>query len=140
MSASHTTQDAPVASTALETLRAFLEERRRSKTPVPKFEEFESQLHTLVAAVECEALGEELERFDVDVPVIVIGGVAYRRVVRCGETYFAPAGEVRVVRSLYATGQSRARQQCAPWSCVPGSSTGSGRPAPRSMRYGSWRR
>ena len=87
----------------METLREFLEERRRSKAPVPNFEEFESQLHALVAAVECDALGEELERFDVDVPVVLINGAAHRQVVRCEETYFAPPGPVRVMRSLYAT-------------------------------------
>lgn len=87
----------------METLRTFLEERRRTGAPAPNFEEFESQLHALVAAVECEALGEELERFDVNVPAVSIGGVAHRQVLRCGETYFAPAGPVRVVRSLYAT-------------------------------------
>lgn len=104
MTASHATQDKNQGktTTAMDTLRLFLEERRVAKGPVANFEEYESQLHTLVAATECEALGEELERFDVNVPAVVIEGVVHRQVVRCAETYFAPAGPVRVTRSLYA--------------------------------------
>lgn len=71
----------------METLQAFLEERRRSKAPVLNFEEFESKLHALMNAAECDALGEELERFDMDVPMVEIGGVPHRRVVRCQDAH-----------------------------------------------------
>ncbi len=103
MPASH----APVISqektpAALRKLTDFFAERRRAGRPAPDFEAFERELHALVAAVECEGLQEELERQDVNVPVVVIGGVAYRQVVRCEDTYFAPAGPVRVMRSLYS--------------------------------------
>ena len=88
--------------TALDRLHRFLEERRQKGMPAANFEEYEKELHAIVCEVECDALGEELERHDIDVPVIVIEGEMYRRVLRCAETYFSQAGEVRAVRSLYA--------------------------------------
>lgn len=99
---------------AMDKLRSFLEARRKDGKPAPSFEDFERQLHSMVAEVECEALGEELGRNDVDVPVVEIAGVPHRRVVRCEETYFAPAGPVRVMRSLYATRTAPGEQALCP--------------------------
>jgi len=93
----------PKTESAMDKLRRFLEERRKAGKPASSFEQFEEQLHRLVSEVECEAIGEELERHDVDVPLVVIEGTPHRRVVRCEETYFSPVGPVRVERSLYAT-------------------------------------
>lgn len=89
--------------TAMDKLYEFLEERRRSGKPTGDMEEYEEQLHRLVAEVECEGVAEELERYDIDMPVVLVEGVAHRRVVRCEETYFSPAGPVRVMRSLYSS-------------------------------------
>lgn len=136
MSASHAAQFEPKGSAAMETLRLFLEERRASKTPVPNFEEFEGQLHTLMAAVECAALGEELERFDVDVPIVEIGGVPHRQVVRCEETYFAPAGTVRVMRSLYATRTELGEAALCPMELRAG--IVDGRWTPRAAKQAIW--
>ena len=90
-------QSQPTPLKAMDRLRTFLEERRRSKAPLPSFEEFENKLHALVNAVECDALGEELERFDVDMPVVEIEGVPHRQVVRCEATYFE-----RILQQVYA--------------------------------------
>ncbi len=112
MSACHAPRPQPTTSPAMDDLQEFLAERRRSGQPMPNFEEFEGRLHTLIAAVECEALGEELERFDLNVPVVLIAGVPHTQVVRCEETYFAPAGPVRAMRSLYSTRRGEEVAQC----------------------------
>jgi len=129
-------QNPAKSSTAMETLQAFLEERRRSKEPVPNFEEFESKLHALMSAAECDALGEELERFDVDVPVVGIEGVAHRQVVRCEETYFAPAGPVRVMRSLYATRTEAGETALCPMELRAG--VVDGKWTPRAAKQAVW--
>lgn len=93
-------------STGRERLLEFLDERRRAKRPVDDLENFEQELHQLLAAVEAEAVGEELERFDVDLPAVEIEGVGHRQVLRCEQTYMTAAGPTQVMRSLYrATGE-----------------------------------
>jgi len=129
-------QSQPKPSTAMETLQDFLEERRRSKEPVPNFEEFESKLHALINAAECDALGEELERFDLDVPVVGIEGVAHRQVVRCEATYFAPAGPVRVMRSLYATRSEVGEEALCPMELRAG--VVDGKWTPRAAKQAIW--
>lgn len=86
---------------AMDKLQRFLEERRKAGKPSDSFEEFEEQLHRLMSEVETEAVGEELGRHDVDRATVVIDGVEHRRVVRCEQEYFTPAGPVRQIRSLY---------------------------------------
>ncbi len=87
--------------TALDALAAFVTERR-TKGGVPKdFGAFERDLHARVMAVEREILAEELAAADLDAAAIEVGGVVYRRVVRCEDTYITAAGDVRVERSLY---------------------------------------
>ena len=113
MPVSHSVAVDPRSSGAMSKLRGFLQERRQAVGPVADFEAFEQQLHAMFAAAECEALGEELERLDLDVPMVTIDGVPHRRVVRCEETYFSAAGPLRVTRSLYATREgSGERAEC----------------------------
>lgn len=97
---------------AMKRLRDFLDERRTARGPVDDLETFEKRMHAMFAAAEAEALGEELARFDLDVPVIEIEGVAHRQVLRCEETYFGSAGPIRVERSLYSTRQPGERAVC----------------------------
>lgn len=97
---------------AMERLRGFLDERRLAKGPVEDLEAFEREMHGMFAAAEAEALSEELARFDLDVPVVEINGVAHRQVLRCEETYFGSAGPIRVERSLYSTRQPGERAVC----------------------------
>lgn len=86
---------------AMEQLEGFLNQRRATTKAVSDLAEFERKLHTLVAAVECEAVGEELAKFDIDVPEIKIAGRSYKQVLRSPETYLCLGGEVQVERSLY---------------------------------------
>ena len=94
---------APVQSTpsALDALAAFVKERRMSGEVPKDFGGFERALHARVMAVEREILATEIAAADVDTAAIEVGGVVYRRVVRCEDTYITAAGEVRVERSLY---------------------------------------
>lgn len=91
----------PAKESALDSLVAFVSERR-TKGEIPKdFGAFERDLHTRVMAVEREILASELSAADVDTAAIEVGGVVYRRVVRCEDTYVTAAGDVRVERTLY---------------------------------------
>ncbi len=136
MTVSHALHAQPTTSPAMTKLQEFLEERRRAKKPMPKFEDYEAQLHALVSAVECEGLGEELARHDVDVPVVVIGGVGHRQVLRCEETYFAPPGEVRVMRSLYSTRDGPGGLALCPMELRAG--IVEGRWTPRAAKQALW--
>jgi len=112
MAASHAAIALPTTtSPAKARLLEFLAGRRNA-SPVTDLEAFEREMHALFAAAECEALAQEIARLDVDVPVILIGGVPHRRVVRCEETYFGAAGPVRVMRSLYSTREEGERAVC----------------------------
>jgi hypothetical protein len=86
---------------AMDQLQDFLRQRREAREPVEALEAFEQELHRLFVAAEREALGQELSRFDLDVPTIEVAGARYHRVLRCATTYTSAVGPVRVARSLY---------------------------------------
>ena len=88
---------------AMDELMAFIDERRNAKGPVTSLEEFERETRRRFAAAEAQLIGEELGRFDLDVPVVVINGMSHRQVLRCEQTYMTAAGPVSVERSLYST-------------------------------------
>ena len=90
-------------------LETFLEQRRRSHRTVADFEAFERELHAMFTAAEAEAVGEELERFDLDAPEVLIDGVRHRRVLRCPQTYLTASGRVVIERTLYSTRQDDER-------------------------------
>lgn len=127
---------APKTEPAMDKLRRFLEERRKAGKPASSFEQFEDDLHRLVSEVECEAVGEELERHDVDAPLVVIDGVPHRRVVRCEETYFSPAGPVRVERSLYSTRSGPGEKSSCPLELRAGILEGKW--TPRAAKQALW--
>jgi hypothetical protein len=86
---------------AMDHLQDFLRQRREAHEPVENLDAFEQELHRLFVAAEREALGQELSRFDLDVPVLAVDGQRYHRVLRCETTYTSAVGPVRVARSLY---------------------------------------
>lgn len=86
---------------AMDELQDFLRQRREAPAPVENLATFEQELHRHFIAAEREALGHELSRFDLDVPVLEVDGERYHRVLRCATTYTSAAGPVRVTRSLY---------------------------------------
>jgi hypothetical protein len=88
-------------SSAMDQLQDFLRQRRAAPTAVEDFERFEQEVHRFFVAAEREALGQELARFDLDVPQVEVAGERYNRVLRCETTYNSAAGPVRVARSLY---------------------------------------
>ncbi len=97
---------------AWDRLAAFLEERRGASEPVADLQAFERELHQMFAAAEAEAMGEELEKFDLDAPEVVINGIPHRRVLRCPQPYLTASGAVSVTRSLYSTRQDGERAVC----------------------------
>jgi hypothetical protein len=96
----------------MDQLQDFLHQRRAAPEPVEDLDAFEQELHRLFVTAEREALGQELARFDVDVPVIEVDGQRYRRVLRCEQTYSSAAGPVRVERTLYRQRQEDERALC----------------------------
>ncbi|WP_437619187.1 hypothetical protein [Sorangium sp. So ce1151] len=83
-------------------LKTFIQERE-GKPPAGDFGAFERDLRSKMAEIERHLVAEELERLDVDAPVVLIDGVPHRRGLRCEETYLSAAGPVRVERTLYST-------------------------------------
>jgi len=78
-----------------------MKERRINKDVPKDFAAFERTLHARVMALEREVLTEELAKADVSTDAIEVGGIVYRRVVRCSDEYVTAAGPVRVERTLY---------------------------------------
>lgn len=103
MSISQISASVAKSESALDQLSQFIEERRRARCPVSDLEEFEREARRRFAAAEAALIGEELGRFDLDVPVVKIEGVEHRRVLRCEQPYMTAAGPVSVMRSLYST-------------------------------------
>jgi hypothetical protein len=118
----------------LDRLKELLEERQ-GKPPADDFGSFERELRGRMAEIERDLLAEELQRFDIDAPVVLIDGVPHRRVLRCEETYMSAAGPVRVERTLYSTRRDGERAVVeARWSCGRASSRSTGRRSLRSRR------
>jgi hypothetical protein len=88
-------------SAAMDDLQDFLRRRRQGAEPPEDFHQIEQELHRLFVAAEREALGRELERFDLDGPRIEVNDERYDQVLRCETTYNSAVGPVRVERSLY---------------------------------------
>ena len=94
-------------SAAAQRLAEFIQKRREKwatqtdLSSVDNFESFEQELHTLVMALECEMVSEELGRYDVTAQEIEVDGKVYRRSVSLPETYLTAAGRVSVERHLY---------------------------------------
>jgi len=101
----HTAQrDTIGACSAVARLHASLTTLRAHRDAGEDFERFEREVHTLFVDAECEVLGEELERLDVDLPHVVLSGQVHHRVLRSAETYTSAAGPVTVMRTLYRRG------------------------------------
>lgn len=97
---------------AIARLQAVLATDALGQPPVEDVEAYERQVHALFMAAECEVLARALARLDIDVPVIEVEGIPYRRVLQCAQTYTSAAGPLRVERTLYAQRQDRTRALC----------------------------
>lgn len=101
MSAASSIIAEPSPSPAMNALLDFLDARARAAAPVADLAAFERALREKTRAVECEATARELERFDIDVPELLVDGVSHHRVLRSETEYSSSAGLVRVLRTLY---------------------------------------
>ena len=97
----HKARSLSIPESALRRLEEFLEERRGADNPTEDLAKFEKKLHEMVCELECEVIAEELQRYDIDVPVIEVNGTRYKRVLRCEQTYLSAAGEIRAERAVY---------------------------------------
>ena len=87
--------------TAIERLAQVVAARADATAPVEDFRVFEEELHAVFAAAEREVLGRELERFDINVPAVIIDDIVHTQVLRGTASYLTRAGVVSVERSLY---------------------------------------
>ena len=124
----------PAARPALERLSEFVEAQRARAEGAKNFETFERDLRAVVMAVEQELVAEELAKYDVNVPVVVIHGIAHRQVLRCEQTYVSAAGALRVMRSLYSVREGDA----AACPMELGAGIVEGRWTPLAARHATW--
>ena len=96
------------ATRALERLCGQVDAIRSRPLAGEDFECVERELHERFVEAEREVLGELLERLDVDVPSVELGGRRYHRVLRSTETYTTAVGTVTARRTLYRCGRERA--------------------------------
>jgi hypothetical protein len=105
-------------SPAAQKLAEFIHKRREQWTAqtdlscVDKFEDFEQDLHTLVMALECEMVSEELGRYDLNAKEVEVDGKVYCRGVCSSETYLTAAGQVAVERHLYNSVAEKGERVC----------------------------
>lgn len=96
----------------LEKLVSFIEARRRSDSPSADLADFETDVRELCSAVERAVTTEELARFDVRAPAVLVEGVVHRFVLRSECEYLTAAGTVRVERNLYSDRSGGNRALC----------------------------
>jgi hypothetical protein len=97
---------------ARDIFERLLKEHQRPDRLTGNFAEYELWLRAHMAELERRFVAEELQRHDMDVPMVLIGGVPHRRVLRCTETYTSAAGPVVVERTLYANRPEGERAAC----------------------------
>ncbi len=96
----------------------FIQERSEQRAgqselcAVSDFESIEQDIHTVVMAIECELVGEELRQCDVDAKEIEVDGKVYRRGAKLPETYLTAAGCVSVERHLYSPTAEKGKSIC----------------------------
>jgi len=127
----------PVANrlSAIERLEVFLARHRSRSGPEEDFSQFEEEARAVFAEAEAEVVGEELSRWDVSAPVVVIDGRAHRHVLRHEDTYFTTAGPARVTRNLYSARGHGERAVC-PMELRAG--VVEGRWTPGAAKLASW--
>ncbi len=87
---------------AIQRLGQFVREQHKQwDGSVPDLEQYERELHKRMMDIECELLGEELERYDVSAEQIEVKGEIYRPILTLTETYLSGAGPITVERHLY---------------------------------------
>jgi len=87
--------------TAVDALLAFIDRRREVGVPTGDLSAFETELREHLEAVGCAVTAEELARYDIDLPEVVVEEQSYQRVLRCEDVYQSSFGTLRVERSLY---------------------------------------
>lgn len=99
MRTSHATTSESIPS-PIERLQGLLDDRRHDAV-ADDFRAFEERVHSLVGEIEREIIANELSRYDINEPAVVVDGVVHRFVLRSTKTYMSRAGEVSIERSLY---------------------------------------
>ena len=110
-----------------------LRELSEQTSPQQDFERFEREVHQRFVAAERAVLAGELQRLDVDLPEVTIGGRRHRRVLRSTETYLSAVGPITVLRTLY---RASTEQAVVAMDCGRGSSPDTGRRWRRGTRAG----
>lgn len=136
-----TTRDLAGASKAptdpVSALRAFLEERARTRTFAPgEFAKFEERVMALTREVARSAIADDLRAADEDAHAIEVEGRTLRRVLRSSQTYMTTAGPVEVERWLYKDRSEDEERAVAPMELRSGIVAGFWTPA--AAKQGAW--
>lgn len=106
-------ENAILQSSAWQGLTNFMRTHDQSWAQgVPDFEQFEHALHAHMQAVERAVLTQELARYDIDAPQVVVQDVVYGQPLASRETYLTTAGPVSVERHLYRPAGRGSRHVC----------------------------
>ncbi|MCF6299090.1 MAG: hypothetical protein L3J01_04345 [Thiomicrorhabdus sp.] len=82
-------------------MRSAIESKIKQAEQGARFEQIEKEIHAAFIEAERAVLSEALEKYDIDLPTVMLEGKEYRQVVRCEQTYTSAVGSIRVERSLY---------------------------------------
>lgn len=108
MSLPHSVQIADKQNDSINPIIQFLDNIHDVSQTYGSFEKAEQAIRKLVVALEKSMVQETLSQYDINTPLVVREGKAYRQVLRQEKTYISAAGPIQVERSLYRTdGQSR---------------------------------
>lgn len=107
MTLSHSVQIADKQNNSIHSVISFLDNIKDVRQNFDSFEKAEQAVKELVVELEKSLVQETLEQYDINVPLIVRNGKAYRQVLRQNKTYMSAAGLIDVERSHY-----RAEGQC----------------------------
>ena len=111
-------EEAILHSPAIQRISDFMQIRREKwagqacLSDMNDFENFEQDLHTLVMALECELVSEELSRYDVMSEEIIVDEKVYRRGISSPEMYLTAAGRTTVERHLYVAATPKDKSIC----------------------------
>ena len=107
MSLSHSVQIADKQNNSFHSITHFLDNIKDVQQKYGCFEKAERAIRELVVELEKSMVQETLAQYDINAPLVIRAGKAYRQVLRQNKTYTSAAGPIIVERSLY-----RAEGQC----------------------------
>lgn len=131
----HKKSQMSIPQSARQKLDAFIQEMWTKDISKESLATFEKELHQRICELERELIAEQLQRYDIDVPMIEVNDTQYKRVIRCEQTYLSAAGPMRIERSMYRNSGGN-RETVCPLELRAG--IVEGRWTPRAAELATW--